>query len=265
MSRKLSGSRSKSILSESLDQRLKMYSLAAAAAGVSLLALAQPAGGEVVVTRTSLPVTGYEGPVYIKMTGEGEANFEIQASTWFSYDGGIGGNLEVITLNHGGVIGGPSRSGSYASKLSPGATIGPSAQFSPQKAAIIERSGWVVFYCWPTLGYGVCEGYPVYYGQWAGTANGYLGVRFLLDNQIHYGWIRLTVESIEHGRARITAYAYETEPDTPIVAGPPTSDNDAATQDGATPESQNVGNVPLVSPSLGMLASGSNGLALWRH
>jgi hypothetical protein len=38
MSRKLSGPRSKSILSETLDRRLKMYSLAASAAGVSMLA-----------------------------------------------------------------------------------------------------------------------------------------------------------------------------------------------------------------------------------
>lgn len=51
------------------------------------------------------------------------------------------------------------------------------------------------------------------------TINGYLGVRFV-DNleQNHYGWIRCDVK--DEGRTLVIKdYAYETEPDYPIVAG----------------------------------------------
>jgi hypothetical protein len=46
----LSGSET---LSEAIDHRTKMYAVAAAAAGVSMLALSQPAEAEVVVTKTN--------------------------------------------------------------------------------------------------------------------------------------------------------------------------------------------------------------------
>ena len=50
----------------------------------------------------------------------------------------------------------------------------------------------------------------------------YVGVRFLIGGQTHYGWIRLTVTTSTEEAARelrITGYAYETLANKPILAG----------------------------------------------
>lgn len=61
----------------------------------------------------------------------------------------------------------------------------------------------------------------------AGTAT-YLGVCFPLDGDIHYGWIgvvpmRMTIEGVDTLVLDTFAWAYETEPDTPIVTPEPAS------------------------------------------
>jgi len=50
------------------------------------------------------------------------------------------------------------------------------------------------------------------------TINGYLAIKFNIDEEVHYGWIRCDV--LDEGRTLIIKdYAYESEPDNPIVAG----------------------------------------------
>lgn len=57
------------------------------------------------------------------------------------------------------------------------------------------------------------------YGNWsADTQTNFIGVRFNIGANTHYGWIRLTVDNINH-RLTIHDYAYEDTPDTPINAG----------------------------------------------
>ena len=53
--------------------------------------------------------------------------------------------------------------------------------------------------------------------QWQ-ASRGYLGVKFEIAGQPHYGWIRL-IAGFANGfwQGRMTAYAYESAPDTPIV------------------------------------------------
>jgi hypothetical protein len=58
--------------SNNLNRQLGLYSLAAAAAGVSMLALAQPAAGEVVITRKTIPIGSL---VYLDMNHDGVADF----------------------------------------------------------------------------------------------------------------------------------------------------------------------------------------------
>jgi hypothetical protein len=57
----------------------------------------------------------------------------------------------------------------------------------------------------------------VSYGQWGGQS-GFLGVRFSIDGETHYGWIQLEVSA---GGETITVkdYAYESTPDMAINAG----------------------------------------------
>lgn len=92
-----------------------------------------------------------------------------------------------------------------------------------------------------------------YSGPWAHTRTGYLGIKFLVDGKIHYGWARVSIDGFP---ATLTGYAYETIPDKPIPAGRisgPTADL----------------TVPLdclaSGATLGLLARGAEAMTLWRR
>ena len=57
-------------------------------------------------------------------------------------------------------------------------------------------------------------------GPFAGV-DGYLGIRFAIGTEPHYGWIRLKMDSVFPNLARgyVTEWAYNTVPDQPIAAG----------------------------------------------
>ncbi|MBC8047596.1 MAG: T9SS type A sorting domain-containing protein, partial [Fimbriimonadaceae bacterium] len=59
-------------------------------------------------------------------------------------------------------------------------------------------------------------------GNWHTQVDKFIGVRFKLDSNFHYGWIRLTVQSNlidSYDYLTIKSYAYEAAADTPILAG----------------------------------------------
>jgi hypothetical protein len=109
---------------------------------------------------------------------------------------------------------------------------------------------------------GSYSGHSWFFGAWANQTNKYLGLKFLINGQVHYGWARLTVTGTGFGgyTAVLTGYAYETIPNRGIPAG---------LQSG--PEAQGtfgpaeLSNPVSQAPSLGMLARGADGLALWRR
>jgi hypothetical protein len=150
----------------------------------------------------------------------------------------------------------------YAFALGRGVEIGPSPQsgFFDEYNVLVEFSAI-------SRGSKYCKGY------WGsnlkyrviGCGNPkdkYVGVRFSLDGELHYGWIRLTVTTTPQVdgaplKAEITAYAYETEANTIIYAG--------LTKD-ATAEIEPSMSIPNHrGPSLGMLALGAEGVPLWRR
>ena len=97
-------------------------------------------------------------------------------------------------------------------------------------------------------------------GPWSQVKNRYLGLRFSINGQIHYGWARL---SSKLGLVPcqvtlvLTGYAYETVPNKSIETGKISGPEDA---EGAavTPDTKAVSR-------LGMLALGASGLAIWRR
>jgi hypothetical protein len=114
---------------------------------------------------------------------------------------------------------------------------------------------------------GICgtKGDYVTSGNWVNVANRYLGLKFKIRGQTHYGWARLSVSVSRQPFATtavLTGYAYETIPKRPIIAG-------------KVPDSDNEVNIPAVSfkPSatspapatLGLLALGSPALSAWRR
>jgi hypothetical protein len=83
-------------------------------------------------------------------------------------------------------------------------------------------------------------------------------VKFLdKESKVHYGWVRV-INSFTH--ATITAYAYETIPNKPILAGAITEDDETSLlgPSVAIPP-------PLQPATLGHLALGAAGLAAWRR
>src|SRR5260370_32281465 len=95
-------------LPQFIDHRVKLYSVAAAAAGVSMLALAQPSDAEVVITRTNLPinpVTNRYTTVSIDIDRDGIPDFQFSLSDFlYHVDTALPG---VRPLTGGAAVGAP--------------------------------------------------------------------------------------------------------------------------------------------------------------
>jgi hypothetical protein len=93
-----------------------------------------------------------------------------------------------------------------------------------------------------------------YGGPWRNSKDRYLGLKFKIDGEIHYGWARLTVTADRHGKrvaAKLTGYAYETLADRPIVTGQTdgTYDGDPAELSVRSSSSVQLGLLALGFPS----------------
>jgi hypothetical protein len=228
-------------LSESFTSRVNAYALAATAAGVSVIALTQPAAGEIVYTPANQAISRNQR-LYLDMNHDGTPDFGFFffGSAYHSFNATLNAN----PLSGGGVI---VAGAGYAAPLARGFGIGPGRNFAIGGSRRMER----------THGFNY-EG-PYYrraYGPWANQENKYLGVEFFIGGELHYGWIRLTVTIVEDELmdATITGYAYETVASQSIHAGQ-FSDEASVPAKSAT----------VAPPSLGALALGSTGLQLWRR
>lgn len=56
-------------------------------------------------------------------------------------------------------------------------------------------------------------------GEFAGVASAYLGLQLQIEGRTHYAWLRLGAPLAPLGGGWFYDYAYETRPDTPILAG----------------------------------------------
>lgn len=236
---------------KTFDERIKIYTVAAAATGVSILALGQASNAEVLVTRRTIPLTPVANvpiSVSVDLNRDGIPDFSFSIDNYFVESRSV--RISISPLQGGAVLGAPAeRAPFYASALVRGAKIGPSARFSSKGFAEVEKS---------FLPYTPSQYVRNLYGDWGGNqANRYLGVKFLIKGQTHYGWVRLSVNSASYPMsATITGYAYETIPNKPIVAGvAPASSGDVA----------QAKIQPSGDPSLGMLAVGAAGLTAWRR
>lgn len=246
----------KKTASNNLNRQIGLYSLAAAVAGVSLLALAEPAQAEVVVTKKAIPVplTPWPTPEPVKIS---IANNGVDNSYLWRFS--ISSAREVWVWGaspNDGVI----TAGSFYGKalaLPRETEIGPSAGLFSNYTDLVEATS-------------AGNNSRFSRGYWGGNPkNLFLGIRFSLNGETHYGWIRLTVTSnLKLNKptleATITGYAYETVPNKPILAGTAATASAAADKPTAEPQAprNSRGNI---GPSLGMLASGSEALPLWRR
>lgn len=244
--------------SNTFNRQVGLYSLAATVAGVSLMALSEPAAGEVVVTKKTIHIPlGTDGtPDYVRIS---MANNGVDNVTFSFYQSGTYRHLNAGVANSGSALRVGTGPGFdvYFGALRRGTTIGPSnAPSSFNEGGIIEISNST-------------GSNRFFRGSWGGSPqNRYVGVRFLINGQTHYGWIRLTVTTNPKPHtaimsATITGYAYETVPNKAIAAG--TAAMAASATNKPTGEARTPKRTLDQGPSLGMLAAGADGLPIWRR
>ena len=222
-------------LSRLLHQRLNAYALAASAAGVGVLALAKPVDARIVYTKT-YQVIGHNKSYNLDLNNDGVVDFVIKNV----YARTSGGTSDVLHLapaaGNAFLVGARTNCFACAAMVVSGYGLGgASSLFAAGKSVALARAA------------GGLGGNTLWGGNWGNVRNGYLGLKFNISGETHYGWARLNVRervwpfSVV---ATITGYAYETIPNKPIIAGK-TRGNDEA--------------------SLGHLAQGTSGVAAWRQ
>jgi len=222
-------------LPDNFQSRLKAYAAAAAAAGVGLFAATPPAEAEIVFTPAHTTFT--TGTLFIDLNHDGINDFALSIYNFGRADRRLAA-FGVARVN--GVLG-------YASSYPPlalyaGYRIGPIGFFLQRLDPAVNVAA----------SFGTYVG-----GPFANVTNRFLGLKFKIDGQFHYGWAALSVQARvkEHEpgiKVTLLGYSYETIEDTPLLAG------------------QTAANFAPVEPvpqfgTLGMLALGAPALNLWRR
>src|SRR5579871_3990584 len=262
-------------LADLLDKRLGAYALAASAAGVGLLASASPAEANSIVLN-SPDQTGI-------LTGTGSLAFSLGSATFTLKNTSIfaesfintvsctvygackpqklltnarfGSNLAVTATGPGAAV--------RVLPVSSGALIGaPGNIFS---AGPVYMAAYVVSFRNPVSRFG---------GPWAGN-DAYLGLQYEINGQLAYGWAEIGVQGLpgfgdSHGvftppsiRVGLLNVASDSCPGYATFAGSANNGVDPTTCEAPI---QHLG-PPAAAPepgTLGLLAIGAAGLALWR-
>lgn len=236
-------------LDRKLENRLATYAAAAGAAGVGMLALSAPAKAQIVYTPTRIRVDHNAYFVPIDLNHDGVSDFSFWIRTYADFGPYY---VDLFLYARDARNGAERMAGVPVARLQSGSVIGSAQKFTPahlffgltleglQKGYFQDRT------------FSFCE------GDWQKPQNdAYVGVRFAISGQVHFGWIRLsagcqTGEGSAGVNAFITGYAFNTERGQPILAG----------QETAVPTGSGVSRGP---GTLGQLALGSLGLDLWRR
>jgi hypothetical protein len=238
--------RPRKALSDLTHRQLNMYALAASAAGVGVLASPLPAEAKIVYTPAHIVVQQYE-TYRLDINHNGVTDLSIKVNV-FSNTSGVEDVVSAVPAGKN-EIEGTARFRFYGAALFKGARIGPNKKFGGQ------THGAILAFVGETL-----NGSIQYGGNWVNVNHRYLGVKFHIKGKTHYGWVRANVFTVRGPVAGVilTGWAYETIPNKAIIAGATRGADDAdptAFLNPATPE----------PPTLGMLALGAPGLAIWRR
>jgi hypothetical protein len=246
-------SRRAGLLGIRLEKSIAAYSVAAA----GIVSLAPVAHAQIVYTRVDL--VNDIGTAKIDFNDDHVVDFAVHNHLYLAN----GDYCPTLGLNGrnapmAGVI--PNQKG-FAKVLSYGASIGSAAQF----AGLSNRREipLVSFNCL----YQDCGSIR---GSWYNVQDKYLGVRFEINGQIHYGWVRLSVKRIVsksrfHERflkVALKDYAYESTPGKAIAAG------DGGPKESSFNESlvpQELSSEMTIPQSLGLLSAGAVAVPLWRR
>ena len=227
------GSRATTHFNSKLEKRLVGYITAATAASVGLMAMAQSAEAKGVYTPlANIPLRSL-GPVDLNGDGGTDVTFQFQTS-------GYGAASIAYPAAGNSLIIGQVGNSSGALPLPWRTRIGPNSPFQAREGVITGVDG--------------CHSYCHKFGVWQHQVDKFMGIKFMIAGQPHYGWIRMTVQGALTGYA--SGYAYEDVPNKPILAG--------ITSGPVVAPATSL--VPVNPPqTLGMLARGSDAVAIWRR
>ena len=231
-------------LNERFERNLTAYIAAASAAGVGLFAAAQPAHAKIVYTSANLaiPINGTLVPIDINH--DGVPDFSFYGVSYFgSARTRLGLYQEFLQVSPSKapnevwtVI---SQGDQCAAALPAGVEVGPNPAFKVNPAVM-----WQVAGDYTNQFSAKCPWRDKHHGA-------FLGLKFLINGQIHYGWAHVTGTTLN-------GYAYETVPNKAISTGATSGPDKFVSQD--------LLDSSFPPPaSLGLLARGAEGLQAWRR
>jgi len=208
----MKATRTPSRLSDSLQHQLNMYALAASAAGVGMLALAPAAEAKIVYTQANLRIRVNHGIINLDLNHDGINDFQFSARYGYYRHSGTstwGEEMWVGPAQQSNQVWGfvsSTWSALCADPLPRGQKVGPKGHFYPGGQIMVSE-----FQHAGGGGWRKCAWFD---------AKAYLGLKFIIKGQTHYGWARVkTAGRFGGSRPIITGYAYETVPNRPIITG----------------------------------------------
>jgi hypothetical protein len=213
--------------------------------------LVQPADAEIVYTKTHKVIAANQ-TLHLDLNHDGTTDFDLKDTFSTTTVGSFGRLMAVPAQPKNHAWGHTVFGKAYASALLAGVEVGPKGEFLPAAGLMAETTF--------TGGVRVPPNNGSCTAPWANVSNRYLGLKFVVKGQTHFGWARLNVScSNRHVTATLTGYAYETVANRPIVTGK---------QKGAEPDMsssrrsrESSGTSAFEAVSLGRLALGRAG---WR-
>jgi len=198
-------------LNARLDNSLLAYAVAASAAGVGMLALAQPAEAKIVYTPANLQIP-QNSLLPLDLNNDGSPDFQF----YNAYSiGGVrhdeGFHAAELTVgpaqNANEIWGVTSHSQLCAAAVRKGRRVGPKKPFQGKTLIMAATAGSY------TNG-------GTAFGPWLKVRQAYLGLKFVIHGKTHFGWARIKMGGNAAGiNATLTGYAYETVANRPIVTG----------------------------------------------
>lgn len=227
-------------LGRNLEKHLLAYATAASA---GLLAFSLPVEGQIVYTPSNTPMNlatlnGAAGLTPLDLNNDGTPDFTFSMFSTLHNTSSFGRSIRalVILANQNGneTVGKRDTEAITAVAVPEGKQIGPQANF---------QGGGLYMVIQGYVGSSIRSS-----GSWQTVETAYVGLKFLINGQVHYGWARVKFPTPgDYAYPSIYGYAYESTPNEPIITGQTKSDQKKDAQ-----------------ASLGMLATGSTGLAVWR-
>jgi hypothetical protein len=205
--------------------KLKSYSVAAGSLMISGVATAQnlqytDVNPDVILDKNSGPFEmDFNNDATLDLVlqvefanGSGSATYMGIPFTYV-YNGSQASVTPVVGGVQGQIIGSSSTFGVTA--LNSGDAINSANNFGSQQAALGVKGSISI----PAFNYNI----PFSQGEFLGVSQKFLGMKFSAGTNIHYGWVRLSLDTLDPAGLKLTIhdYAYNGDADQPINAGDP--------------------------------------------